>query len=65
MKITLIRMDMPKSCSECILYDDDYDYPTCFATKHSTGYNFDIFTKRMFNCPLVTAEIDFDENIYK
>lgn len=43
---------MPKSCNDCPMYDDRWDYPTCYITNESRGYNFDIFNKRMPNCPL-------------
>ena len=48
----LIDMDMPKSCSECPLYDDHWDYPACYATDETRGYNFKYREKRMPNCPL-------------
>ena len=48
----LIDMEMPKSCIKCPLYDDRWDYPTCYATRKSKGYNFNPFEKRMSDCPL-------------
>lgn len=51
-KLTVITIPYPKHCSECQLYDDRGDYPTCFATQTSQGYKFNIFEKKMSNCPL-------------
>lgn len=48
----LIDMDMPESCSKCSFYDDRWDYPTCYITQESRGYNFKIHEKRMPKCPL-------------
>lgn len=45
-------MEMPQSCMECQLYDDRWDYPTCYATGTSKGYKFNPFEKRMSDCPL-------------
>ena len=45
-------MDMPKSCNKCPMFDDRWDYPTCFITQKSSGYNFPIHEKRMDFCPL-------------
>lgn len=47
-----LNIEMPKSCNDCPMYDDRWDYPTCYITNESRGYNFDIFNKRMPNCPL-------------
>ena len=47
-----IDMEMPTCCNECFALDDSGDYPSCFITHESRGYNFDIFTKRMDTCPL-------------
>lgn len=48
----LIDMEMPECCAKCQLYDDRWDYPTCYATNHSRGYNFPITKRRMPDCPL-------------
>ena len=53
---------MPSCCNECPLFDDRYDYPTCYCTQSSRGYNFDIRHKRMPDCPL--SEF-ISENRYK
>ena len=51
----LIHMDLPKSCSDCRFYDDNYDYPTCIVTGYSRGYNWSPFNQRMPDCPLVAV----------
>ena len=48
----LIDMDMPTCCADCPLFDDRWDYPTCYVTQKSTGYDFKIHEKRMPKCPL-------------
>ena len=48
----VIDMDMPKNCNECPLFDDRWDYPTCYVNRLSSGYNFPIFEKRMDFCPI-------------
>ena len=53
----LLDMDMPNYCAECPLFEDRYDYPTCYVTKKSEGYNFKIHEKRMPNCPLTGVKI--------
>lgn len=50
--MVLLNIDMPKCCAECPLFEDRYDYPTCYVTQKSKGYNFDIFHKKMDSCPL-------------
>ena len=45
-------MDMPSCCANCPLFDDRWDYPTCYITQESRGYNFKIHEKRMPKCPL-------------
>jgi len=49
-----INTPMPNSCSGCFAFDDNGDYPTCIITQHSRGYNFNIHTKRMPDCPLTS-----------
>ena len=53
----VIEMDMPKSCDECPLFDDRWDYPTCYVNQLSSGYNFPIRDKRMDFCP-IKCDID-------
>lgn len=48
----LIDIDMPSCCADCPLYDDRWDYPTCYVTNSSRGYNFKIHELRMPDCPL-------------
>lgn len=48
----LIDMEMPSCCARCQLYDDRWDYPTCYATGRTKGYKFNPFEKRMPDCPL-------------
>lgn len=48
-----VMYKVPKCCDECPLYDDRWDYPTCYFTDESRGYNFDIHNKRMPGCPLI------------
>lgn len=56
-----ISMDgMPSCCANCILFDDSGDYPTCYATRTSRGYNFNIYKKRMPNCPLKEYKIELN-----
>lgn len=47
-----IDIEMPKCCDECDLYDDRWDYPTCYVNRKSSGYNFPVREKRMDFCPL-------------
>ena len=51
---------MPECCAKCQLYDDRWDYPTCYATQESRGYNFKIYEKRMPKCPLREKEEEID-----
>ena len=44
--MVLLDIDMPNCCAECPLFEDRYDYPTCYVTQKSEGYNFDIFHKK-------------------
>ena len=50
--MVLLDINMPSCCAKCPLYDDSGDYPTCYVTNFSRGYTFNIFEKRMPNCPL-------------
>lgn len=58
--LTSIDIPYPKNCSECKLYDDRWDYPTCYATQKSTGYKFNIFKNKMSNCPLNKITIEYE-----
>ena len=50
--ILRINMDMPSCCGNCFALDDTGYYPTCIINDHYQGCNFDIFKKRMPDCPL-------------
>ena len=52
MSMIVIDMDMPKSCDECPLFDDRWDYPTCYVNQLSSGYTFPIRDKKMEFCPI-------------
>ena len=58
--LTSINIPYPKNCHECKLYDDRWDYPTCYATNTSRGYNFNIYKKKMPNCPLNKITIEYE-----
>ena len=50
--MVLLDINMPTCCADCPLFNDRYDYPTCYITQESRGYNFKIHEKRMPTCPL-------------
>ena len=50
--MVILDIDMPKNCMECPLFDDRWDYPTCYANQNSSGYTFPITEKRMSFCPI-------------
>ncbi len=50
--MVLLDINMPTCCANCPLFEDRYDYPTCYITQESRGYNFKIYEKRMPECPL-------------
>lgn len=50
--MVLLNIEMPSCCAKCPIYDDRWDYPTCYITNESRGYNFNIHEKRMPKCPL-------------
>ncbi len=50
--MVLLDINMPTCCADCPLFEDRYDYPTCYVTQESRGYNFKIYEKRMPECPL-------------
>ena len=56
--VVIKDFEMPKCCADCNMLSDFYDYPTCMITQYHHGYNFDIFNKRMPDCPLVESIID-------
>ena len=41
--MVLLNIEMPLCCAECPIYDDRWDYPTCYITNESRGYNFKIY----------------------
>ena len=49
----IIDMEMPKSCADCPLLDERWDYPMCIVTQETRGYNFDTLNKKMDKCPIV------------
>ena len=59
--MVLLNIEMPLYCADCPAYDDRWDYPTCFITNESRGYNFKIFEKRMPHCPLKEIKKKVDE----
>ena len=50
--MVILNIEMPSCCADCPMYDDRWDYPTCYVTDESRGYNFNILEKLMPNCPL-------------
>ena len=58
-----IEIEMPKNCNDCPMYDDRWDYPTCYITNKSRGYNFKIHEKRMPKCPLKEIKKKVKEKI--
>ncbi len=59
MSVLVKGMDMPEDCDSCPFFDDGTDYPTCNATGHSRGYNWNPRGQVMPDCPLeeVIAEV--------
>lgn len=62
--MVLLDIDMPRCCAECLLYDDRWDYPTCYVNDKSMGYTFDIHKKRMPHCPLSAVKYWEDLFVY-
>ena len=60
-----INIPYPKSCSDCLLFDDRYDYPTCYPIQSSRGYNFNIYKNKMPNCPLNKIKFEHDETAFE
>lgn len=56
-KIIIKNMKMPEVCAQCRFYFTDWDYPHCFASGSSRGYNFNGYTKKMEDCPLEETNI--------
>lgn len=50
--MVILDIDMPSCCGECPIYDDHWDYPACYITDETRGYNFKYKEKRMPGCPL-------------
>ena len=61
--MVLLNIEMPLCCAECPIYDDRWDYPTCYITNESRGYNFKIYEKRMPRCPLKELKEKMEEKI--
>ena len=53
MSVLIKGMEMPTDCDNCSLFDDRFDYPSCNATGHSRGYNWNPRGQRMPDCPLI------------
>ena len=60
MSILLKGIEMPTDCDNCLLFDDRFDYPSCNATGHSRGYNWNPHGQRMPDCPLADVREDMD-----
>ena len=58
MSILIKGMEMPTDCDNCSLFDDRFDYPSCNATGHSRGYNWNPRGQRMPDCPLIEVPED-------
>ena len=55
--VEIKKMPMPKTCADCRFMDLNHgDYPYCWATHNSRGYNFPVHEKRFPNCPLQETE---------
>ena len=53
MSVVVLGMDYPKSCAEFHAFLDDIgDYPMCQITGETRGYTFNVWARRMDNCPL-------------
>lgn len=63
--MVLLDIDMPTCCAKCPLFDDRWDYPTCYVTQESRGYNFKIYEKRMPKCPLSISIIQNEIDLTK
>ena len=61
--MVILDIDMPKNCMECPLFDDRWDYPTCYANQNSSGYTFPITEKRMSFCPIKCDVEDIKQEI--
>lgn len=56
MAVVLKDFRIPNRCVECLFLNGDGDYPRCEITEETKGYNFDIYTFRMANCPLIDVD---------
>lgn len=61
--MVILNIEMPLCCADCPIYDDRCDYPTCYITNESRGYNFKIHEKRMPKCPLKEIKKKVKEKI--
>lgn len=61
MAILICEMKMPSCCADCPLYDDRWDYPTCYLTNSSRGYTFEIHELRMPDCPIQEVKMDTED----
>ena len=61
--MVILNIEMPLCCADCTIYDDSRDYPTCYITNESRGYNFKIHEKRMPKCPLKEIKKKVKEKI--
>lgn len=52
MSKAILVLNMPKSCGECKLHNDSYDYHECIVTGETQGYKFNTFKNKMGKCPL-------------
>jgi hypothetical protein len=50
--MVILDIKMPICCEKCPMFDDRWDYPTCYITNHSMGYKFNKYAERMPSCPL-------------
>ena len=61
--MVLLNIEMPPYCAKCPMYDDRWDYPSCYITNESRGYNFKIFEERMPGCPLKEIKKEVEEKL--
>ena len=52
MSKAVLVMDMPDNCADCGLIDDTYNLQKCMATGRHIGSEFNIYDKKIDNCPL-------------
>ena len=56
MAVVIKDLQIPESCARCAFCNEDGDYPACIITGTTKGYNFDTYSFRMSNCPLVKVD---------